>query len=184
MKFTELRLAGAFVIDIEPHNDARGFFARTFCAREFEMQGLVASFAQCSTSYNATRGTLRGMHFQLSPHDETKLVRCTAGAIVDVIVDIRAASPTYGKSHSVELSRTNHRMLYVPQGFAHGFQTLEDGSEVLYQISVEYVPEASRGLRWNDPDLSLPWPIVDNVTIAARDQSLPTLRELERAGSI
>lgn len=173
MRFTQLVLAGAYLIDIEAHEDDRGFFARTFCAREFTDHGLSTTVAQCSSSFNKSRGTLRGMHFQAAPYEEAKVVRCTSGRIFDVIVDLRRESPTYASWHGVELTGENHRMLYVPRGFAHGFQTLEDDSEVFYQISVEYVPSASRGIRWNDPSLAIKWPITEGLTISARDEALP-----------
>lgn len=173
MRFTELDLAGAYLIDIESHHDDRGFFARTFDAREFSECGLFATVAQCSTSFNARRGTLRGLHYQAAPHEEAKVVRCTAGAIFDVIVDIRPESPTYAEWRSAELTSENHRMLYIPPGFAHGFQTLEKNVEVFYQISVEYVPTAGRGIRWDDPALGITWPINDGVIISARDAAFP-----------
>jgi dTDP-4-dehydrorhamnose 3,5-epimerase len=173
VRFTELELAGAWRIDIEPHRDDRGFFARTYCAREFTEHGLVPDVAQCSTSFNAKRGTVRGMHYQLAPHAEEKVVRCTAGAIFDVIVDIRPDSRTYSRWCGLELSAENRRMLYIPTGFAHGFQTLTDNAEVLYQISVEYAPGASRGIRWTDPSLNIAWPITAGVIVSERDASFP-----------
>jgi dTDP-4-dehydrorhamnose 3,5-epimerase len=176
LRFTPLPLAGAFLIKLETHSDDRGYFARTFCTREFRDHGLDPTIAQCSTSFNLRRGTLRGMHYQVAPHEETKLVRCTSGKIFDVIVDVRPQSPTYGKWHGVELSSDNHRMLYIASGFAHGFQTLEDNSEVFYQISTEYLPSASRGILWNDPTLAISWPITKGMTISERDASLPRLQ--------
>lgn len=175
MRFTELGLAGAFVIDIEPQRDERGFLARTFCAREYEEHGLATSFAQCSTSFNRRRGTLRGMHYQISPYEEAKVVRCTAGTILDVIVDVRAISPTLGQWRSIELAASDRRMLYIPPGIAHGFQTLEDDTEVYYQITTEYVPAAARGIRWNDPRLAIDWPIQENLVISPRDASFPNM---------
>jgi dTDP-4-dehydrorhamnose 3,5-epimerase len=173
LRFTQLDLAGAYLIDVEPHADDRGFFARTFCTREFLDHGMDATIAQCSSSFNLRRGTLRGMHYQAMPHEETKVVRCTSGKIFDVIVDLRPGSTTYGRWHGVELTSENHRMLYVPAGFAHGFQTLEDNSEVFYQISVDYVPSAARGIRWNEPSLAIKWPITQGITISERDAALP-----------
>ena len=173
MRFTRLDLAGAYLIDLEPHQDERGFFARTFDAREFGERGMFPTVAQCSTSFNARRGTIRGMHYQVAPCEEAKVVRCTSGAILDVIVDIRPESPTYTKWCSVELTSNNLRMLYVPPGFAHGFQTLENNTEVFYQISVEYAPSAGRGIRWNDPVLGISWPITDGVIVSDRDALLP-----------
>ena len=175
MRFTELELAGAWLIEIEPHRDERGFFARTYCAREFEEHGLVSMIAQCSTSFNAKRGTVRGMHYQTAPHAEEKVVRCTAGSIFDVIVDIRPDSPMYARWCGVELSAVNRRMLYIPVGFAHGFQTLTDDAEVLYQISTEHAPAASHGIRWTDPSLNIAWPITEGVIVSERDASFPSM---------
>jgi dTDP-4-dehydrorhamnose 3,5-epimerase len=175
LRFTQLDLVGAYVIDIEPHADDRGFFARTFCTRDFLDHGLNTTIAQCSSSFNSRRGTVRGMHYQATPHEETKIVRCTSGRIFDVIVDLRPGSATYASWYGVELTGDNHRMLYVPAGFAHGFQTLEPNSEVFYQISVEYVPSASRGVRWNDPSLAIRWPITEGMTISERDAALPPI---------
>jgi dTDP-4-dehydrorhamnose 3,5-epimerase len=159
MQFKETPLAGAFVIETEPHEDNRGFFARTFCAREFEAQGLVGTFVQCSTSWNTRRGTVRGMHYQLPPSCEAKLVRCTAGALWDVIVDLRVGSPTHMQSFGIELSARNRTALYIPEMFAHGFQTLEDGTEVFYQMSEFYAPDLSTGLRCDDPKIGIEWPL-------------------------
>ncbi len=175
MRFTELELAGAYAVEIDAQSDERGFFARTYCARELQEAGLETRVAQSSVSFNLRRGTVRGMHYQVSPHEETKTVRCTAGSIFDVIVDMRAGSPTYAKWIGMELTATNHLMLYVPAGFAHGFQTLADHTEVLYQISVEYSPSAGRGVCWNDPSIGIRWPMIDGVTISARDASYPGL---------
>jgi dTDP-4-dehydrorhamnose 3,5-epimerase len=173
MIFTELELSGAFVIDIEPHQDDRGFFARTWSDSDFLARGLNASISQCSISFNERKGTLRGLHYQDVPHAEVKLVRCTAGAIYDVIVDLRFESATYLKWSAVELSAVNHRILYVPAGFAHGFQTLAEASEVSYQISCAHAPEASRGLRWNDPAAGIEWPDAKAATISDRDRAYP-----------
>jgi dTDP-4-dehydrorhamnose 3,5-epimerase len=175
VRFTQLEIAGAWLIEIEPHVDERGFFARTFCAREFAEHGLVATIAQCSTSFNAKRGTLRGLHYQVAPHEEAKVVRCTSGAIFDVVVDLRANMSTYRKWRSVELSASNRRMLYIPPGVAHGFQTTEDETEVFYQISTEYVADASRGVRWDDPSLAIEWPFPDSRIISQRDSSYPLM---------
>jgi dTDP-4-dehydrorhamnose 3,5-epimerase len=172
MIFSPTALPGAYVVELEPHRDARGFFARTWCRREFAEHGLDAHLAQCSMSYNARRGTLRGMHWQTPPNEEAKLVRCTAGAIHDVILDLRPESPTYLKHVAVELSREDHRALYVPRGCAHGFQTLTDDSEVFYQISEFFAPEHARGIRWNDPAFGIEWPIPDPI-ILDRDNSYP-----------
>jgi dTDP-4-dehydrorhamnose 3,5-epimerase len=173
MRFTELKLAGAWLIEIEPRRDERGFFARTYCSREFAEHGLVSMIAQSSTSFNVRRGTVRGMHYQAAPHAEEKVVRCTAGSIFDVIVDIRRESSTYSQWLSIELTAENRRMLYIPAGFAHGFQTLTDDAEVLYQISTEYAPQASHGIRWTDPSLNIAWPITAGVIVSERDASFP-----------
>lgn len=165
-------LAGAFVVEPEPINDTRGFFARTFCQREFEAAGLDGRVAQCSASYNPARGTLRGLHYQAPPHEESKLVRCTQGAIYDVIVDLRTQSPTFRQWFSVELSSENRLGLFIPKGVAHGFQTLTSGAEVLYQISPEYEPDATRGVRWNDPAFGINWPDAQR-TISERDSGYP-----------
>jgi dTDP-4-dehydrorhamnose 3,5-epimerase len=168
MIFTESPLAGAYIIDMARAEDERGFFARAFCAEEFAAHGLAGAMSQCSVSFNALRGTLRGLHFQAAPHDEDKLVRCTAGAIFDVIVDVRDGSPTYRRWFGTELTAANHRSLYIPRGFAHGFISLADDTEVFYMISVPYVPGSARGLRWSDPAFDIRWPI-DPVVISARD---------------
>lgn len=174
MKFTETPLAGAFVVDIEPHADERGFFARTVSTEEFERHRLNAHFVQQSVSFNALKGTLRGLHFQAAPHEEDKLVRVTKGAVFDVIVDLRPNSSSFGKWFGVELSSANHRQLYVPKGFAHGFQTLEDNSEVLYAMTVPYAPGFGRGIRWDDTEVNVHWPSLPTV-VGARDLELPTL---------
>jgi len=167
---TELR--DAKLVELEKIEDERGFFARSFCARDFEAEGLDPCVAQCNVSYNRRRGTLRGMHFQRAPHAEAKLVRCTRGGIYDVIVDLRPDSPSFRRWLAVELTAENRRALYVPRGFAHGFQTLEDGCEVLYQMSEFYVPDAAAGVRWNDPAFAITWPIDDPI-LSARDASYP-----------
>lgn len=174
MIFTELGLAGAFVIEPERREDERGYFARTYCAREFHALGLTADWSQCATSHNRRKGTIRGLHFQRPPFGETKLVRCTRGAIHDVIVDIRPSSATYGRSFATELSAENARMVYLPDGFAHGFQTLTDACDVFYQISEPYRDEASDGIRFDDPALAIRWPLPVSV-VSPRDAALPTL---------
>ena len=159
-------------IDLQVHTDHRGFFARTWCAREFEEQGLNSQLVQCSISFNTAKGTLRGIHYQAAPFAENKLIRCTAGAIWDVALDLRAESPTYLAWHGTVLSARNHKALYVPAGCAHGFLSLEDNSEILYQMSEFFHPELSQGVRWNDPAFSIDWP--DAVTvISERDRSYP-----------
>jgi dTDP-4-dehydrorhamnose 3,5-epimerase len=172
VKFLPTALAGACIIDIEPVPDERGFFARSWCREEFARHGLNPDLAQCSISLNKKRGTLRGMHYQAKPHEETKVVRCTRGAIYDVIVDLRPESPTFRKWIAVELSADNRRMLYVPPGFAHGFQSLEDDTEVFYQISAFYHPESARGVRWNDPAFGIEWPVTKQV-ISDKDRQYP-----------
>lgn len=174
MKFVPTPLDGAFVVEPEPVSDDRGFFARSFCQNEFRAHGLEPAAAQCNISFNRKRGTLRGLHFQAKPHEEAKLVRCTRGTIWDVIVDLREGSPTRHLWFSAELSADNYRALYVPAGFAHGFQTLVDDSEVLYLMSEFYHPESARGLRWDDPVLGISWPFSDPV-LSPRDRSYPLL---------
>ena len=174
MIFRETELAGSFVIDPERIEDGRGFFARTWCRDEFAMHGLEPALVQCNTSFNARRGTLRGMHYQAEPHAEVKLVRCTGGAILDVIVDLRPESPTHLRWVGVELSAENGRMLYIPAGFAHGFQTLRDETEVFYQMSEFFHPECAGGVRWDDPRLAISWPL-EPVNISAKDQQYPLL---------
>lgn len=177
MKIVPAPLAGLFVVEIESHSDARGFFARSFCESEFAQHGLETGFPQHSISFNAESGTLRGMHYQAAPHCEAKLVRCTQGSIFDVVVDLRPASVTRGKWFALELSADNHRAIYIPHGFAHGFQTLTGDSEVLYMISCSYVPDAARGIVWNDPEVAIDWPLPVN-RISSRDAALPLLAEI------
>jgi len=172
VKFTECSLAGAYVVEAEPIKDERGFFARVWCRQEFQRLGLCALIEQSSVSFNERRGTLRGMHFQVSPHEEVKVVRCTQGSIHDVIVDLRAESPTYCQWFAMELSAQNGKMMYVPPGFAHGFQTLSDRSEVFYQISEAYHPDSARGVRWNDPAFRIEWPIPQPF-LSTRDRRFP-----------
>jgi dTDP-4-dehydrorhamnose 3,5-epimerase len=169
MIFKETKLKGAFVVEINPMEDERGFFARSFCVNEFEEHGLNPHVVQCNISFNEKKGTLRGMHYQVSPHEETKLVRCTMGAIYDVIIDLRPSSATFKQWIAVELTKENRRMLYVPEGFAHGFQTLEDYTEVFYQISGFYHPECVRGVRWNDSAFNINWPEGKRI-ISSTDQ--------------
>ncbi len=163
MKFTETRLKGAFIIEPEPITDNRGFFARAFCRREFEERGLNPEIAQCNISLNKAKGTLRGLHYQAPPHEEEKLVRVTRGAIFDVIVDLREASPTYRQWLGVELTAENRKALYIPKGFAHGFQTLEDNTEVFYQMSEFFHPESNRGVAWNSPEFGIEWPLQTKI---------------------
>jgi len=170
--FTETRLAGAFVIELDRRWDERGFFARTFCEQEFEAHGLNAQVVQCNVSFNKRKGTLRGMHYQAAPFAEAKLVRCTSGSIYDVIIDLRPVSATFKQYFAVELTSQNRRMLYIPEDFAHGFQTLQDDTEVFYQMAQRYSAEHARGVRWNDPAFGIEWPEGDRIIIE-RDQNYP-----------
>lgn len=169
MIFTPTRLRGAVVIEPERREDDRGFFARVYCEREFREHGLTPNVSQTNISWNPRRGTLRGMHYQLPPHAEAKLVRCTRGAIFDVIVDLRPGSPTHREWVGVELNEDNRRMLFVPEGFAHGFVTLRDDTEITYQVSEFYTPGAERGLRWDDPGLGIEWPI-EPLVVSDKDR--------------
>lgn len=172
MRFTETMLAGAFILDLELREDPRGFFARTFCQAEFEAHGLKPDVRQANTSYNHARGTLRGMHYQIPPAAESKLVRCTRGAIYDVIVDLRPESPTWLQHVGVELSAENHRQLYVPELFAHGYLTLTAGAEVSYQVGEFYTPGYERGIRFDDPALAIEWPAPIEV-VSDKDSAWP-----------
>jgi dTDP-4-dehydrorhamnose 3,5-epimerase len=181
VRFTETKLRGAYIIDIEKREDNRGFFARGWCQREAESLGLISSFVQTSVSFSNKKGTLRGMHYQLTPYEEIKLVRCTRGALYDVIIDLRPDSSTYRQWVSVELTAENYRMLYVPGNFSHGFLTLEDNTEASYQISQFYSPGAGRGVRYDDPAFGIEWPI-DLQVISDQDRSWPdylTIHNLE-----
>ena len=177
MILRETSLPGAYLIEAEPRCDARGHFARTFCAGTFKAHGLAAHFDQISTSYNRHAGIVRGLHLQRPPYAEAKLVRVTAGAIYDVIVDVRAGSPTYGSWAGFELSAANGRQLYIPEGFAHGFQTLAEGTEVAYHITEAYAPEHADGVRWDDPELAITWPAPENAVLSERDRGLGTLAD-------
>ncbi len=172
MIFQPQALAGVHVIDVERREDERGFLGRTWCAREFAEHGLNPALVQCTLSFNRVRGTLRGMHYQAAPHEEAKLIRCTMGAIYDVVIDVRADSPTYKKWLGVELSADNRRMLYVPEGFAHGFITLRDTSEVFYQMSRLFEPDSARGVRWDDPAFAVHWPFPP-IVMSERDRAYP-----------
>jgi dTDP-4-dehydrorhamnose 3,5-epimerase len=172
MKLTETTLIGAFLIDLEPRPDARGFFARTWCEHEFAELGLHIRWVQCNISFNRERGTLRGMHYQAAPYAEAKLIRCTMGAIYDVIIDLRPDSSTFKRWVAAELTADNRRLLYVPEGFGHGFQTLVDGTEVFYQMSQVYAPDYGRGIRWDDPAFEISWP-VEKPIISERDRGFP-----------
>ena len=172
MTFTETKLKGAYLIDPEPVDDERGSFARTFCRKEFAAHGLHTDWVQSSWSLNKQRGTLRGLHYQLSPYEEIKLVSCTHGALYDVIIDLRKDSPTFMQSLGVKLSGDNRRMLYIPRHFAHGYQTRMEHTEVSYLISEYYHPEYARGIRWDDPAFGIHWPIPERI-LSERDQSFP-----------
>lgn len=180
MIFTATPLAGAMVLDLERREDSRGFFARTFCADEFAAHGLLPRVVQCNVSYNDEAGTMRGMHYQIPPAAETKLVRCTRGAIYDVIVDLRTESPTYLQHFGVELSEHNRRALFVPELFAHGYLALTGGAEVTYQVGEFYTPGAERGLRYDDPALAIEWPMPITV-ISEKDAGWPLLNTARRA---
>ena len=173
MRFLPLRIDGAFVVEVEPHIDERGLFARTWCRDEFAEHGLASELAQCSISRNPLAGTLRGLHFQTPPHEEAKLVRCTRGRVFDVVVDLRPASPTHRSWLGIELDAASASAVYVPEGCAHGFQTLLPDSELLYSMSHRYVPEASSGVRWDDPAFAIEWPEAGVRTISERDRSWP-----------
>ncbi len=175
MNIEQTKLAGAYLIDIKQMVDERGFFARGWCQNEFEAHGMVAKIVQANMSFNHRQGTLRGMHYQVAPYRETKLVRCTRGAIYDVIVDLRTDSPTYLQWIGAELTADNRRMLFVPEGFAHGFQTLNDASEVFYQVSEFYTPGAERGARYNDPAFDIAWPL-DVTVISEKDANWADFR--------
>jgi len=172
MRFTALELSGVVLVDIEPREDTRGFFARSFCREEFAAQGLNADIFQCSISFNGKRGTVRGMHYQADPHPETKLVRVTCGAIFDVVIDLRPNQPSFRRWIGVTLTAENRSALYIPPGFAHGFQTLTDGAEVFYQISDAYHSDLARGVRWNDPAFGVSWPILPPI-LSEQDAARP-----------
>jgi dTDP-4-dehydrorhamnose 3,5-epimerase len=170
--FKPTELPGAYIIEPNRHEDIRGYFARTFCEETFSAHGLDTRIVQCSVSFNHRKGTLRGMHYQVAPFEEVKLVRCNRGAIYDVIVDLRRDSPAFKRHFAIELDEQNGKMVYIPAGFAHGFQTLDDDSEVFYQMSECYSAEHARGVRWNDPAFGIPWPEASR-TILERDQNYP-----------
>jgi dTDP-4-dehydrorhamnose 3,5-epimerase len=177
VNFIPTPLPGAYVVELDRRNDDRGFFARTWCKREFEEAGLDTALMQCSVSHNERRGTLRGMHWQAAPHGEVKLVRCTRGAIYDVILDLRPESPAYLQHFGVELTAESGRALYIPEGLAHGFVTLEDASEVFYQMSAFYEPAFARGVRWNDPAFGIEWPVSEPL-LHPRDAAYADFRML------
>jgi dTDP-4-dehydrorhamnose 3,5-epimerase len=183
MIFTEIELKGAVIIDLEEKHDHRGFFARTFCATEFEQHGLKPVVAQCNLSFNYKKGTLRGMHYQIPPAGETKLVRCTKGGIYDVIIDMRPDSPTFLQHFGVELTADNHRALYIPEMFAHGYQALTDEAEVVYQVGEFYTPGYERGLRYDDPFFNIQWPL-EVTEISEKDTNWPLLRMMSVGGEL
>lgn len=172
MIFAETELPGAYFVELEKREDGRGFFARSWCEKEFREHNLNPCVVQCNISFNKQKGTLRGMHYQAVPAMEAKLVRCTQGAIYDVIIDLRPASATFKRHLGVTLTARNYKMVYVPEGFAHGFQSLEDNSEVFYQMSEFYAPQSARGVRWNDPAFGIPWPIPEPIMLD-RDRNYP-----------
>ena len=175
MKFQPTPLAGVVEISIDWQHDPRGAFGRTFCREEFSAHQLNPELAQCSVSRNMSARTVRGFHLQAKPHEEAKLVHCISGRLFDVALDLRAGSPTYGRHHAVELSSANAKMLYIPEGCAHGFQTLENETAIMYYISTFYQPASARGVRWNDPALGVKWPFADGAIVNERDQTLPLL---------
>jgi dTDP-4-dehydrorhamnose 3,5-epimerase len=174
MIFSQTNLPGVFVIDPEPFNDERGFFARSWSGSEFAAQGIDSNLVECNISFNKNKGILRGLHYQTAPHEQAKLVRCTAGAIYDVAVDLRPGSPTLHQWTAVELTQLNHRMLFISPGYAHGYQTLTDNAEVFYQMSDYYHPECSQGVRWNDPAFGIEWPLAEPIMIE-RDRTYPLI---------
>jgi len=176
MIFTETDLSGAYIIEIDRLEDERGFFGRTWDQKEFEKHGLNSKIVQCNISYNKEKGTLRGMHYQLNPFEEAKIIRCVKGKIYDVIIDIRPESKNFKKWFGVELTENNYKMIYIPEGFAHGFQSLVDKTEVFYQMTQLYMKKYARGIKWNDEDVGIKWPMT-NVILSKRDSQLPTLNE-------
>lgn len=177
MRLTTLEIPGAFVVEEELRHDDRGYFAYTYVREEFARNGLNTRWAHCATAFNHRRGTLRGMHYQMPPHAEVKLVRCTSGAIFDAFIDLRPESPAFGRWVGVEISANNHRILYLPAGVAHGYQTLEDNTEVAYQISAEYHPELARGIRWDDEQLAIAWPACEHRILSPRDREWPSFAQ-------
>lgn len=174
-----LSLPGAYLVTMEPRSDERGWFARSYCVREFSARGIDMQIVQSNVSFNGRRGIVRGLHYQSAPFEEAKLIRCTRGAIYDVVVDLRRASATYGRWEGWELSEGNNRIMYVPRGFAHGYQTLSDESEVFYEMSAFYEPSAAKGVRWDDPALAISWPDAANAVVSERDSGLPFLSALQ-----
>lgn len=176
MIFSETKLKGAFTLELKKIEDERGFFARSYCQKEMEAHGLTAQVVQANVSFNPKKGTLRGMHYQVAPHEESKLVRCTRGAIFDVIIDLRPDSPTYKQWFGVELTANNYKMMFVPEGFAHGYLTLENHTEVTYQVSQFYAPGAEQGIRWDDPAFNIQWSIEPEL-ISEKDKAHPDFKD-------
>lgn len=177
MFFIETKLKGAFVIKLEKYSDDRGFFSRAWCQKEFKEQGINSRFVQANIGFSKNSGTIRGIHYQIAPFEEAKLVRCIRGAIFDVVLDLRPELPSFKQWFGVELSDENRKMLYVPEGCAHGYQTLVDNTEVFYQVSQVYSPESERGIRWNDPEFDIEWPIDEDLVISEKDQNWPDFME-------
>jgi dTDP-4-dehydrorhamnose 3,5-epimerase len=173
MIFRKTNLKGVFIIELEKHKDDRGYFARTWCENEFKANGLNSKLAQANTALSVQKGTLRGMHYQIAPYEETKIIRCIRGSVFDVVIDIRPDSITYCQWLGIELSSENHTMLYVPEGFAHGYKTLRNNSEVFYLVSQFYTPDAERGIRWDDPAFSIKWPETSDLIISEKDKNWP-----------
>ena len=173
MRFTETKLPGAYIVELEPIRDNRGFFSRVICRREFDELGLTTDFVQANLTFSRRRGTLRGMHYQIAPHKEIKLVRCTRGAIYDVIVDMRPDSPAYLQWLALELTADNRRMIYIPGEFAHGYLTLRDNTEVFYEVAQYYAPEYERGFRWDDPAINIEWPKIEPLILSDKDRAWP-----------
>ena len=173
MIFNKTKLDDAYIVEMETIRDHRGFFCRAWCSKEFEDHGLISQFVQANLTFSPKRGTVRGLHYQIAPHQEVKLVRCTRGATYDVIVDLRPESPTYKQWLAVELTADNHKMIYIPAGFAHGYQILEDNTEVFYQVGQFYAPKYERGARWNDPAFGIDWPIASPLILSDKDKSWP-----------
>ena len=179
MIFKETKLKGAFIIEFDPIKDNRGFFARAWCQKEFEAHGLIAHFVQANVTFSPQRGTLRGLHYQVAPHEEVKLVRCTRGAIYDVIIDLRPDSATRRQWLATELTADNRKMIYIPGGFAHGYQTLVDNTEVFYQVAQFYAPNYERGIRWDDAAFRINWPITSSLILSEKDQRSPDYARLQ-----
>jgi len=177
MIFNETKLKGVYVIEIEPKEDKRGFFARTWCREEFKKMGLHTDFVQCNVSLSLKKGTIRGLHYQIHPYEEVKLVSCIRGSIFDVVVDLRPDSKTYKEWFSTKLTEDNGKIIYVPKGCAHGIQTLEDNTKIFYQVSQYYHPESERGIRFDDPTFNIKWPYTENITISDKDKNLKDFEE-------